>query len=50
MNFRGIFVFGGAGGLAPVKAKRAKSTEKARCQACLPLLTDGNIVRKEAAE
>ena len=42
MNFRVIFVFWGAGGLAPVKAKRAKSAEKARCQAYLPLLIDGN--------
>ena len=27
----------------PVKAKRTKSAEKARCQAYLPLLTDGTV-------
>ena len=41
MDFRVIFVFWDAGGLAPAKAKRVKSAEKARCQACLPLSSDG---------
>ena len=30
-------------------AKRTKSAEKTRCQACLPLLTDGTLRRKHAA-
>ena len=41
MDFRVIFVFWDAGGLATAKAKRVKSAEKARCQACLPLSSDG---------
>ena len=43
MDFRGIFGFRATGGLAPAKARRTKSTAKARWQACLPLLIDGMI-------
>ncbi|WP_446807532.1 hypothetical protein [Dysosmobacter sp.] len=43
-GFSVIFVFLDAGGLAPTKAKRAKSAEKTRCQACLPLSSDGMVL------
>ena len=46
MNFRGIFVLWDAGGLAPAKEKRAKSTEKTGCPACVLLLIDA-IVEKD---
>ena len=42
LNFRGIFVLWDAGGLTPAKEKRAKSTEKAGCPTCVPLLIDAN--------
>ena len=44
-GFSVIFVFLDAGGLAPAKAKRTKSAEKTRCQACLPLSSDGRNAR-----
>ena len=42
LDFRGIFVLLDAGGLSPAKDKRAKSTEKAGCPTCVPLLIDAN--------
>ncbi len=40
LDFRGIFVLLDAGGLSPAKDKRAKSTEKTGCPACVLLLID----------
>ena len=44
--FRGIFVLLDAGGLSPAKEKRAKSTEKAGCPTCVPLLIDACLSQK----
>ena len=43
LGFRGIFVLLEAGGLAPANDKRAKSSEKAGCPTCLPLLIDACV-------
>ena len=43
LDFRGIFVLLEAGGLSPANDKRAKSSEKAGCPTCLPLLIDALI-------
>lgn len=43
LDFRGIFVLLDAGGLSPAKEKRAKSTEKAGCPTCVPLLIDASF-------
>ena len=39
----GALVVVAAGGLALAKVKRTKSAGKTRCQACLPLSTDGTV-------
>ena len=44
LYFRGIFVLLDAGGLSPTKEKRAKSSEKAGCPTCVPLLIDANNI------
>ena len=49
LGFRGIFVLLDAGGLSPAKDKRAKSTEKAGCPTCVPLLIDAIILRTRGA-
>ena len=46
LDFRGIFVLLDAGGLSPAKEKRAKSTEKAGCPTCVPLLIDACLSQK----
>ena len=38
--FEGFLFFFGDGGLPPAETKRAKSTEKAGCPTCVPLLID----------
>ena len=43
LDFRGIFVLLEAGGLSPANDKRAKSSEKAGCPTCLPLLIDAYL-------
>ena len=45
--FRGILRADDAGGLAPVKEDKRKSTERDRRKACCPLSTDGNQCREE---
>ena len=49
LDFRGIFVLLEAGGLSPANDKRAKSSEKAGCPTCLPLLIDASIAREKCA-
>ena len=49
LDFRGIFVLLEAGGLSPANDKRAKSSEKAGCPTCLPLLIDAYFHRMRLA-